>query len=565
MDPEEFAAYLESLPDNERQQVLYDMGFAGATDTPWSFGESNEPQLDYGNYDLLQMGNVDIPELTSKGAVDPFDLTQQAKQVNLAQDYGALILDNILSAMSGPGAYDVGAFTPTYDYGEPLNLTGRRKAETRAQQGGYEGFLADQILNENLSPSEAEALMWSIVETPDDDPDLTDDDRARKKALLATLPKAPPVRLTGADAVMAQKGLISGGLPGAVATGQSAEAATEGRAQYDTAKVTAAADTVWNDLMEDPEFAYRDEATGQYYGRTPEQAMIKTPQMEFFDRYGLPYPTASYTDPKYLESSLNAQGTTPESRAAEQEAYDAAFAGLNEEVAGASDRYKGANTANQELIEAFRNAPGVSPEERQPYGAERFTQAQTPRTPITSGQAGAQITNQLRGLGQDVGPVTQPQFGEMVAQQLRDLGGTSAPTPPRVPSTGPSYMQSQGPFVSDVGGNITPYDFANPPEQAPESAIARIIRGTLGFGGSRDVPKTRRATQADLATQGKTRQDAAREVQRISGQRLQATYQDPRLAAITQGAYLNALAQQGRTPFNDAIALRRQGNRAIGV
>ena len=559
MDEEEFLAMLEALPPQERERVLYDMGYGEATETPWSFGESSAPELDYGNYDLLQMGGgVDLPEFTSKGAVDPFDLTQQGKRVNLAQDYGALILDNILSAMSGPGAYDIGAFTPSYDYGEPLNLTGRRKAEARAQQGGYEGFLADLILNENMSPSEAEAVMWGIVETPDDDPDLTEEDRERKKSLLATLPKR---QVTGPEATMMASG-IQGDLTGVAGAKSAAGAA---RNQYDLEKISSAGETLWTELMEDPEFAY--EENGKYYGRTPEEAMIKTPQMEFFDKYGLPYPTANYTDPKYLESELNAQqGTTPDERAMMQQAFEQEMAGMNQQVEGASGRYKAANEANRALGKAWQEAPRRPQtefdailkafQEGTDQTAAQEAYRAGPQQPVTAGQAGAAITNQLRGTGQDVGPVTMPQFSEMLRQQFQDLGGSSAiPQRPMVREA--SWV------TNDQYGNLLPYDAENLPELGRSEPLGRV---SDLFRGRRAPQRTmRRLDEADLAAQEQRRQDASRQVQQTSAARQRATYRDPRLAAIQQGAYLDALMRQGRTPFNDAIAIRRQGNRAIGV
>ena len=494
-EEDEFWDMFERLSPQEQDNLLYDQQYSAATEMPWTFGGAMEPELDYGNYDLYGMQSADIPELTTKGKVDPFDLTQQAKRVNLAQDYGALTLDNILSGMAGPGAYDIDAFTPQYDYGKPLNLPGRKRVESLASRGGYEGFLANS-LKEGMSPAEAESTLWRIIETPDDDPELTDQDRQLKRSILDTMPA--PIDTDPIAAALGNRG-------------QSGE--PTGRAMYDQKLIRDTAQDLATALFEDPEYAY--EQDGRYYDRTPEEAMIKTPQMEFFDKYGLPYPTARYDDPEYVQQMVTTEtGMSPEDRAFEADIYDQEMARMNEQVAGTQSRAQGARRAMGGLQKAFDEAPMV------------------------------RDISIRHGFGEDQDLVTHK-------------GG----------------MFRQAPRVgTNFEGDVVPYDFGKASNNedlvtgrgvfdtfAREGPFSRKTRGKL------DEPVTRRGTQKDVDRQSATFRKAALKNQRTSSARNAAQYKDPRLNDVRVGAMMYALAQQGRTPFNDAVALRRQGTRAMGI
>ena len=497
-DEDEFWDMFDQLSPQEQDNLLYDQQYSEATEMPWTFGGGMEPELDYGNYDLFEMGNVDIPEMTAKGKVDPFDLSQQAKRVNLAQDYGALTLDNILSGMAGPGAYDIDAFTPTYEYGEPLNMKGRRTAESLAARGGYDGYLANAIFNEGKNPSEAEAEIWAIVDTPDDDPDRTPEEDALRDSIIKTMP-----------ATLEEDPLVAAGLRGS--TGKQ----PTGRARFDQKMVRDTAQNLYTQLMEDPEYAYYDEATGRYYDRTPEEAMVKTPQMEFFEKYGLPYPTANYDDPERVSAFAAAEtGVSPEDRELEALAYDEEQARMKEQVSGLSARTSGARKALGGLQRAFDEAPMV------------------------------REVSVRHGFGEDQDVVTHK--GGMFRQA------------PRVGTT--------------FEGDIVPYDFGKASNNedlvtgrgtfdvfAKEGPFSRKKKGKL------DEPVTRRGTKQDLRRQGSAFQKAASKTQQASRARNQAQYNDPRLAEIEAMGRMIALRQSGRTPFNDAVALRRQGTRAMGI
>jgi hypothetical protein len=292
---------LAGLTAEEIQQLL--ASYSGS-----SFEDYEDPFTSGGGFDFSYSGGGSpvqpgVAGFTTKGAVDPMSRTEEAGRVNLLQDYGALSVDNILSGYGGGGSYDIDAFTPTYDYGEPLNLKGRRKAEALAGADSWQGVVADLILNGQMNPDEAEAALYKFIETPADDPGLTPDEQARKQAVIDSM---KPLM---APATNKPPSLTDPG------TGQSA-ATTD---PYNSDTIRSFTTQVWSDLMEDPEFAYQDPETGAYYDKTPEQAMVKTPQMLAYDKFGIPYPVENYQDPKWLDAMA---GSTEEERQAQMVPFD---------------------------------------------------------------------------------------------------------------------------------------------------------------------------------------------------------------------------------------------------
>jgi hypothetical protein len=280
-----------------------------------------------------------VGQYTTKGEINPMSRTEEAGRVNLLQDYGALSVDNILTGYGGAGSYDIGAFTPTYDYGEPLNLSGRRKAESLAGTGGWQGFVTDLILNEGMSPAEAESMLYKVIEAPDD-PSLSETERAQKLALTDSM-KPLMAADTGAPTSLGGRN-----------TGQSA-ATTE---PYDAVPIREFTTRVWSDLMEDPEFKYQDPETGLYYDKTPEEAIVKTPQMMAYDKFGIPYPVENYEDPKWIDAMA---GSTEDERQAQMEPFQAGL----DEISGRRQEAVGGMGRSRDALRGLERgaAEGVAP------------------------------------------------------------------------------------------------------------------------------------------------------------------------------------------------------------
>ena len=567
-------------------------------------------------------GAAALPEYTSKGALDPFDLTQQAKRVNLGQDYGALMLDNILSGMAGPGAYDIGAFTPEMEYGKEVTRPGAERLASYARRGGWEGYLADEIRN-GATPTEALSSLQNFVEsTPEEDPDRTPEDDAKVKSILDSLSGMKPTGMTPSE---------------------RKDAGFWGNYDYKSLLDTASeySDAVFND----PGYGYEEvgpDGRTRYFDRPPEE--VKTDQMEFFEKYGLPYPTASYEDPKYLQAMLDAEeGTTPEYREAEAGQYLGGY----EDVVGKT------KTAEQAMIDAREHDDAM-------IRAWETTQKRNqPPPPITSKPLTTTIPGRAAVPGQPATGPTTPGT-DMFAQMMAEGGGPTAmgaptqpgrPAVPGTPAVGPRDITipgvnipqnlpaparpQTGPRTAADGRIILTNteamngrrrgDWVNPPsdeylvvpdDQAAQQAQApaRSMLGqtptirtlpsgevglaprrggfsSTGFGGNEPAfgeldmwqalggntrgifdltdkkAMDRKMTAKDVdrsaitrrATKANDAAVAARQAQR------ETEAADPRLNDLRNFAYLRALGQQGRTPLNDAIATRRLGARALGL
>lgn len=543
-----------SLTPDEQDMIMSSFGMTGPTPMDYGFEDdlgAMDPFSFGGNLGLSGMGSPGVQPFVggyeTKGKVDPMSRTEEAGRVNLLQDYGSLSVDNILSGYGGGGSYDVGAFTPTYEWGEPLNLKGRRRAETLARSGGYQGFLADLIFNEELTDAEAEAKLYEVVNAPDEG--LSDADRAKRQALIDSMP--PSMRDDGINVPSSR-------------SGAGAKART-GREQWDTDIIHENAASIWNGLMDDPEFAHFDEASGQYYGKTPEEAMVKTPQMLAYDKFGIPYPTASYEDPKYLDAMTQSLGgPVGEEADLAAEGYLADQRRLEREVGSARGRAQRSYGATQDLesalggvkqrpmtewdamAEAFRNdqdQTAARDEFRGRYGGAR--QPTVPRGPAT-----------IPGFVKDQGPVGGPRGGRspIPESNIVNLLKGGAATPPMVTPPGPlagidrfgNRVLSDSPTLARSGALTDAFDFGHifRDEQREAPKMTPLKRG--------DVEKQKGRATADRS---KARQ--AREAQ------VAATYRDPRLAGVESMVRAYVLANAGQTPFRDAMASRNANARRM--
>ena len=148
------------MTPDEQAWVMAEHGlpYTSPADAGFAYPEDEEG---LGGYPIPQIAGM--PEFTSKGALDPMDLSQLNKQVDTSKDYAGLLVDNVLSMLSGGGAYDTSAFTPTYEYGNEVTMPGQSRLYDTAERGGWEGYVASKMAYENMTASQAMAALEDYV------------------------------------------------------------------------------------------------------------------------------------------------------------------------------------------------------------------------------------------------------------------------------------------------------------------------------------------------------------------------------------------------------------------
>jgi hypothetical protein len=500
-----------------------------------------------------------MPEFTSKGALDPMDLTQFNKQIDTSKDYAGLLVDNVLSMLSGGGAYNSDAFTPTMEYGKEVTQPGSERLAQTANRGGWEGYVASKMLYENMTPSQAMGALQDFVEAIDpEDPEAD----PQAKALLQSLPRYK--RESGPEP------------PGA-------EPKTFWET-YDYDRVFNTASELQNAVFEDDMPGWVDPDTGRMYEAKPEE--IKTPQMEWYDKYGLPYPTASYTDPEYLEGSLNrAEGTTPEQREAEVSAYEPLYGQAAEQTQKMEALQRAQMSIEGELAKAWNEI--LPQDNRQPLDTR-------PATTTAPGSAGVEYGRQrgasptapgaatMRGTSQQA---TLPTTVLQPGRQMVPLAGLGNPAtgakagrtwaytgngnlfaePPPQPKAAPMVRTLASGLTGLVGGGFAPqpnqgqgFGVLAPGEMAKDPMFSAF---TAPKGS-----KTRQMKESDVSPTARWKrfEESEKRAGRARTQQRQVEAADPRLNDIETYARLWAAMQSGRTPLQDALAGRRAGLSQIG-
>jgi len=604
------------LSPEEQDMLLSEFGSGADYEDAEFASDYGTGGLDFGSFDFGGVGYEGQPAVdyfTTKGDIDPTSRTEEAGRVNLLQDYGALSVDNILTGYAGAGAYDPSAFTPTYDYGEPLNMSGRRKAESLAGAGGWQGFVTDLIFKEGMSPAEAEAELYEAINTPDDDPDLTDQDRAMKQSLIESMPPSMETDITPPSA-------RSGATP-----------ALDKRKTWDTDLINQFTTRVWSDLMEDPEFKYQDPETGQYYDKTPEEAMVKTPQMEKYDAFGIPYPTESYEDPEWVNQFIEAAGGPSEDeRAGVYSAWDEEQQALSDRIKAAQTGGQGAHEALMELSDAWGDrVTGSRPQTEFDVMMDAFKSGEDQMAardewleqygPADLGAPGGPSMPQVAAdrepmklapgsgrpdeeedsgfwsrLGDAVGTVIpggnmrQSGFKFNVNPAI-GLGAIAGGSPGAVAAQARAseWDTSPGDYVSepyagirkaqppnvldeetiwstlDDEGNRIVFDFDKPPENQAEEEDSGMGRIKQLFGGRGKRAPVERLSRENMNQQTRRRNQYRRDASRLGLQRQAAQWSDPRLAGLEAMARAYALNRSGQTPFRDAMATRNANARAM--
>ena len=292
-------SWFEDLSPYEQQSLMsiidptMGMGDTNASFPGYDFGDISQmggiaPQVGMEDYYLQNFGGGLPPEMDRYGNQLPWGMDQEAQATTLQKNRNSLMVDQVTAMLAGLGSYDAAAFdpitiTPAQAGEAAISQPGRRKAQMYSGGSGYESFLTDMMLNEGMTPSEAQVAMWDLVSKPDS-PEVSEEDRARRDSLIASLPAAAVDPLTPPS----QRG------PGRA---QEADLTTpQGRQQlYDVDSIAKFSDMLFQDLAEDPTVAWQDPETGLEYGSTPKE--MDSPTTEWYKKRGLPTPVEDYWGP----------------------------------------------------------------------------------------------------------------------------------------------------------------------------------------------------------------------------------------------------------------------------
>jgi hypothetical protein len=552
----------------EELQVLVEV--LQGQQAPGAFGGGDYGvSMDPSGMDLAGYNRVDIPQLTTKGKVDPFDLSQQQQRFNLFQDQTSYLDSPMLGALGGAGAFGPDAFQPTYDYGAPLNLVGRKKAQQYMDVGGYQGYIAHLIKDKGMGPDEAAQNAIDLAMNTDASK-VTD---PTQKALVESLQKSLPAATQSGN----QLGIPSGGdtkdLPGGrKRTGDI----------YDQGRVLKFATDIFEGIASDPTFAYQDPASGNYYAKTPEQAMIKSEAMKAFDKAGLPYMTDKYTDTSYIDkANAAATGRSAEQQAAADTSYQDQLAQMMKDQQDIFAQTKAASSGLDQLRQmqqhmlAQNNTPqGVADLYRTPPQGPPQMQPTVQVPPVAYAQGLSDANYQQQQAAQPTPSPTYDPTQAAVDRVLNQSGTKSlsdlwnylgpnakeatAAAPPSPSSTvlrqppRPAQIPQPAPmFYVDKDGNIV----------APPNPAAGWLQG---MRDPANIPKQRPASQADMG-QLQSQLDRAKQANDDWYQRRSNLLKnDPSLDRFAAFVRANELQKAGRTPTRDALMQRILAQRVSG-
>lgn len=510
-DEDEFWEWFESLSPEEQQFFQYQDSFQQANTLPFDFGGPMAPSLDMGSYGLGQFnGGAAIPEYTTKGAVDPYDLSQAAKRYNLMQDYATGSVDNALAMFAGPGAYGPQAFqdrvTPP---SKQAKDSGRRMAEQYAQGGGYEEFIAQKLLEGN-TPSAAYADLMALIETEPTE-DTPPEAVAAREELIRSLPKARQ--------------------DGPVMPGQEVE-------PYDVESIMGFGTELFQGLFQDDRPNYVDPQTGIGYLDAPQ--VERSEAAQWYDQRGLPLPTETYDSPEYLQAMRDAFGMDQigEENAARQ---SEAARGLRAAEQAVRD-----NTARgDEYEEAYK---AVLPEQDFRAWANLTQDKAMEGSLASTWRPDRDSGSNIGGFG-PAPVVREPSLGGFIGGNPAAAMNSQWQNSPRVAANARTNGQAQA--FTNNRGDVVP----NPNVRDPQFDFGAYLTAGREPVTADTVRKTRAKTP-ELQAQRRKAWAADRDAKYYSSQQSQD-------AAYALGQQM-ARARQGRTPLQDALLQRLLSQSAMG-
>jgi hypothetical protein len=362
LSPQDQQSFLMNFGDQGQQQDAYQ------SEAPQEMMGMGAPTTDMTSLMLGQMaGSGGMPQLTTKGAVDPLDLSQLAQRLNYTQDIGGSMFDNAVALFAGPDAFgSMNQFAPITRYtgqavpasygddGTPTPVTkSSMMLQVAKKSGGARGFLAD-LIDQGTDPEAAVAALREIV---------TNGANAQDPALRK---QAEEIRRT-LDVWRTSDPL----------TGETKQVDrnTAPWEAFDEDSLRKTATDMFEQKLTDEMSASTlefDPQTGKYYqGKTTEDS----PSTKKFRDAGLPTPNESYTDPARLDAmnesvdpgyQMAAQGyqQQDQARADDLETQRQALLAKQLDLQGWDQRLNAIST------------PGAAPKQGRPPQQDQITSAQ---------------------------------------------------------------------------------------------------------------------------------------------------------------------------------------------
>lgn len=570
----------------EGEEEGFDFGLPGTGYTlPPELGGMTGAQLDPVYQQLLQFGGgANIPSYTAKGELEPYDLAQEAARNNLVQDQATSLADVILSSLSGPGALDPQSFAPIETKPtERIATPGLTQLDRYARAGGYKGYIAQKIRDEGLTDDEAISALYNFISTPDD-PNVSEDARATKQAIIDSLPTKYGGSETGVKlpSGRGQQSQRSGGTE-----------AQDIRDLYDETGIYKWANDLYTKVADDEanvSVGWQDPQSGFYYTKGP--TYEDSPLTEKFRNLGLPTPMESYTDPGRLDQMYNAMAPNASASGAEYYGTQASMDQLANELQKQSMDIGRRNTETQAL---FGRTGGMQPVPQAPAPAAQVgPQGQAQGGVLSYGATGPQPAPQ-----QVVPPGPGTRGGaNMAAPRGGVPGGARFPLDPAMAGGG-NYSTIHPPGLGErplnptLDGWIAAMQDAYQPQAPMENRPMQPILGLENRGGGFDFGikpgeiqqrsmanaalnffgNGKRGTKPVELNQGtanksqKMAQEAKDKFIRANANRFQhsQTITPDQLALINASGNAQFQASRGRSPYVDAITQRLLGQRAVGL
>lgn len=581
-----FMPWLQMQAPALQQEIMRYLGMGQASGNPVSAQGAFSPEITDMAYDLPSMlGGVPI-STNSKGVPNPQNIEQSAKRVNYVQDLTGTggLGNNMLSWITGTQATDPTAWTPVKKgVGEPMTFDNLNYVEALAGAGSddYLSFIADLMLNKGMTGPAAFSVLKDTVKQGKASP-----------GLLASLPTAP----VSTDSAIA------------FGAGKTPDYTTDAgfNQMFDTKSLLNEANDMYKGMAKDLSLqkasGYYDPTTQQYYKGFTEE---KTEQMQAADKLGLAYPTAQYSDPKYIDMMQQQQFGTPQGQFQQMEDQrQADIQRLTGQIAPAQQASDKASSNFDAVMKAWNDnfqAP-AQPVIGAGNPLRSFGDIQAPGASANALGGGAgTMTGQPFGLGRPGTPFTGPNsaapyVGTHTVRPDVPLTGSAAlapAAPPKIPDDWKVIARdSQGnPLLYDTGlGSIVtaqgvgavndpevlskvasaewePKGSAKPKSKLPQVRVTTSgdvsLAQPLGFQSLWDPAmlgsQTRDIRSTDVGT-AKTAADKKRKdyitakYAPVRRNRLS----DDEMAAAQLATNMRYLANQGRTPLNDQLAARSQ-------
>lgn len=178
MDPEEFLAYIDSLPPSIQQSMMQYVMAGGDLNTggtaPFGAGPMNtgrlggqmQGPLGISPYDPMSAGAAYAytPQLDTKGREQPFDLGTAQQNLNYVQDAQGNLFNNAMMMQGGEGVYAPGTFDPM------PQAPGEYDMLVQSAMGygptTYQGFIAERVAK-GVAPDVALSEFWAVANDPE--------------------------------------------------------------------------------------------------------------------------------------------------------------------------------------------------------------------------------------------------------------------------------------------------------------------------------------------------------------------------------------------------------------